>query len=100
MAGGVVTCPVGLGDDADRLGLETEGDDLALELLAGLLEGADARHLTSPLAARARDHRGLDGGLQAEGDRRRTPLGAAAKRRMAAGKLSCLARNGRSPGEE
>src|SRR6266446_6212801 len=46
-----------------------------------------------------RDHRGLDGDLKAEGDRRRTPW-AAAQRRMAAGRLSCLARNGRSPGEE
>jgi hypothetical protein len=51
-------------------------------------------------AVRARDHRGLDGDLQAEGDRRRTRLRAGAKRRMAAERLSCLARNGRSPGEE
>src|SRR5829696_4106004 len=48
---------------------------------------------------RARDHRGLDGDLKAEGDRRRTRL-AVAQRRMAAVRLSCLARNGRSPGEE
>jgi hypothetical protein len=52
------------------------------------------------LDVRARDHRGLDGDLQAEGDRRRTHLRAEAKRRMAAVRLSCLARNGRSPGEE
>src|SRR5271166_6188497 len=39
MAGGVVVCPVGLGDDADVLGLDAQGDDLALELGAGLLEG-------------------------------------------------------------
>src|SRR5258705_11660388 len=45
-----------------------------------------------------RDHRGLDGDLKAEGDRRRTR--AEAQRRMAAVRLSCLARNGRSPGEE
>jgi hypothetical protein len=51
-------------------------------------------------AVRARDHRGLDGDLQAEGDRRRTRLRAEAQRRMAAERLSCLARNGRSPGEE
>jgi hypothetical protein len=52
------------------------------------------------LDVRARDHRGLDGDLQAEGDRRRTHLGAGAQRRMEAARLSCLARNGRSPGEE
>jgi hypothetical protein len=48
---------------------------------------------------RARDHRGLDGDLQAEDDRRRTQR-AAAQRRMPSQRLSCLARNGRSPGEE
>src|SRR5439155_3101636 len=52
------------------------------------------------LDVRARDHRGLDGDLQAEGDRRRTRLRAGAQRRMAAVRLSWLARNGRSPGEE
>src|SRR5882757_9388273 len=52
------------------------------------------------LGARARDHRGLDGDLQAEGDRRRTPVRAGAQRRMAAARLSWLARNGQSPGEE
>jgi hypothetical protein len=52
------------------------------------------------LAVRARDHRGLDGDLQAEGDRRRTRLRAGAQQRMAAARLSWLARNGRSPGEE
>src|SRR5260370_38243648 len=46
-----------------------------------------------------RDHRGLDGDLKAEGDRRRTAR-AAAQRRMAAVRLSCFARNGQSPGEE
>ncbi len=45
-------------------------------------------------------HCGLDGDRQAAGDRRRTCLQAAAQRRMAAGRLSCFARNGRSPGEE
>ena len=49
---------------------------------------------------RTRDHRGLDGDLQAGGDRRRTRSRAGAERRMAALRLSCLARNGRSPGEE
>jgi hypothetical protein len=43
---------------------------------------------------RARDHRGLDGDLQAEDDRRRTRR-AAAQRRMLLARLSCLARNGR-----
>src|SRR6202521_5706409 len=44
------------------------------------------------LGARARDHRGLAGDLQAEGDRRRTRLRAVAQRRMAAVRLSCLPR--------
>jgi hypothetical protein len=48
---------------------------------------------------RARDHRGLDGDLQAEDDRRRTRR-AEAQRRMLSRRLSCFARNGRSPGEE
>ncbi len=39
MAGRVVVAAVGLGDDADALGLDAEGDDLALELVADLLEG-------------------------------------------------------------
>ena len=34
----VVVGPVCFGDDADALGLEAQGDDLALEFLAGLLE--------------------------------------------------------------
>src|SRR5262249_35647968 len=49
VARGVVAGPVGLGDNADALGLDAQGDDLALELGAGLLEGADACHVTSPL---------------------------------------------------
>src|SRR5215510_3587607 len=48
MAGGVVARPVGLGDDADTLALQAQGDDLALELVAGLLEGADICHVISP----------------------------------------------------
>jgi hypothetical protein len=47
----------------------------------------------SPVS-RDRAHRGLDGDLQAAGDRRRTCMQAGAERRMAAGRLSCLARNG------
>src|SRR5262245_50037191 len=100
MAGGIVADPAGLRDDTNALGLDAQGDDLALELVAGLLEGADACHVTPRLLFEARDHRGLDGDLQAEGDRRRTRLRAGARRRMAAERLSCLARNGRSPGEE
>src|SRR5262245_2947937 len=100
MAGGIVADPAGLRDDTNALGLDAQGDDLALELVVGLLEGADACHITSPLLFEARDHRGLDGDLQAEGDRRRTRLRAGARRRMAAERLSCLARNGQSPGEE
>src|SRR5450756_689475 len=38
VARSVVVGPVCLGDDADALGLEAQGDDLALEFLAGLLE--------------------------------------------------------------
>src|SRR5271166_6927121 len=49
MAGGVVVGSVGLGDDSDVLGLDAQGDDLALELAAGLLEGTDVGHVTSPL---------------------------------------------------
>src|ERR1700676_2364286 len=55
MAGGVVVGPVGLGDDADALGLDAQGDDLALELAAGLLERTDVGHVTSPCWFRARD---------------------------------------------
>src|SRR5579885_2619911 len=48
VAGGVLAGAVGFGDDADVLGLDAEGDDLANELVAGLLEGADGRHDGSP----------------------------------------------------
>ena len=41
MAWGVVVGPVGLGDNADVLRLDAQGDDLALELAADLLEGTD-----------------------------------------------------------
>jgi hypothetical protein len=79
-----------------RTCLDAQGDDLALQLGAGLLEGADGCHLVSPWLFRARDHRGLDGDRQAAGDRRRTRLRAGAQRRMAAERLSWLARNGRT----
>src|SRR3954471_11915365 len=58
MAGGIVAGPVALGHDADALGLEAQGYDFALELVARLLEGADACHVTSPLLFEACDHRG------------------------------------------
>src|SRR5262249_20244293 len=57
MAGGVFAGPVGLGDDADALGLDAQGDDLALVLVAGLLEGADACHVTSPWCSSPRPSR-------------------------------------------
>src|SRR5258708_11607585 len=44
----VVAGPVGLRNDADAFGLDAEGDDLALELIAGLLEGTDGCHVVSP----------------------------------------------------
>ena len=37
-----------LWDDADALGLDAEGDDLAGEFVAVLLEGADGSHFSSP----------------------------------------------------
>ena len=67
-----------LGDDADALGLQAQGDDLALEIVTDLLERTDGSHVTSPVVFRARDHRGLDGDLQAEDDRRRTRSGRSA----------------------
>src|SRR5271165_4497105 len=48
VARGVVAGASGFGDDADVLGLNAEGDDLALELVADLLEGTDAGHVSSP----------------------------------------------------
>src|SRR5580698_11259278 len=84
MAGGVVVAAAGLLDDADALGLDAEGDDLALELVADLLKGTDVGHVASPCCFRARDCRGPDGDRQAEDDRRRTRLRAAAERRTAA----------------
>src|SRR5215471_10285401 len=47
VAGRVVVGPVSLGDDADALGLQAQGDDLALEIVADLLEGTDVGHVTS-----------------------------------------------------
>src|SRR5215467_7759782 len=105
----VVAGPGGLRNDADAFGLDAEGDDLALELVAGLLEGTDGCHVVSPwlfepatiAASMAIDRpQAIDA----------APVGAGAQRRMAAEGLSWLARNGRrrgpracgvaSPGEE
>src|SRR3954452_12979803 len=47
-----------------------------------------------------RDHRGLDGDLNAEGDRRRTRLGRSAAEDGGGETFLARARNGRSPGEE
>ena len=38
VARSVLVGPVSLGNDADTLGLEAQGDDFALEVLAGYLE--------------------------------------------------------------
>ena len=62
------------GDDADAFGLQAQGDDLALELVADLLERTDVSHVTSPVVFRARDHRGLDGDRQAGGRSTTHPL--------------------------
>jgi len=89
----VVVAPVGLGDDADTLVWRLRvtispwnswpdflnEPMLAMSLLLAVFE--------------LRDHRGVDGDLKADGDRRRTRSGEA-QRRMAAVRLSCLARNG------
>jgi hypothetical protein len=81
--------------------LDTEGDDFAAEFVrADLFKGADGRHFAisvfrfepAPLRPRWR----LDG-------RRRSaphPSGPKRERRTAEEQLSCLVRNGRSPGEE
>src|SRR5713226_7787228 len=91
----VVAGPAGLRNDADAFGLDAQGDDLALELVAGLLEGTDGCHVVSPwlfepatIAASMAIVR-----PQAIDD---APAGAAAQRRMAAERLSWLARNGRT----
>src|SRR6185437_16512769 len=63
---------VGFRDDADAFSLEAEGGDVAVVVISNLLERTDGSHVTSPVLFRARDHRGLDGDLQAEDDWRRT----------------------------
>src|SRR5258707_10930712 len=47
-----------------------------------------------------RDHRGLDGDLKAEGDRRRTRSGRSAAEDGGGETFLARARNGQSPGEE
>src|SRR6185369_4892294 len=47
-----------------------------------------------------RDHRGLDGDLRAEGDRRRTHSGRSAAEDGGGETFLARARNGQSPGEE
>src|SRR5258707_30565 len=93
----VVAGPVGLRNDADAFGLDAQCDDLALELaVAGLLEGTDVCHFVSPwlfepatiAASMAIDR------PQAIDDA--PARGAGAQRRMAAERLSWLARNGRA----
>src|SRR5260370_24542015 len=45
----VVARPAGLRNDTDAFGLDAQGDDLALELVAaGFLEGTDGCHFVSP----------------------------------------------------
>src|SRR5712692_7913743 len=48
VAWSVVAGPIGLRNDADAFGLDAEGDDLTLELVACLLEGTDGCHFASP----------------------------------------------------
>ena len=82
-------------DDADALGLQAQGDDLALEIVADLLERTDGSHVTSPVVFRARDHRGLDGDLTGRGRSATHPLGPERSGGRRRERLSCLARNGR-----
>jgi len=48
VAGSVFAAGAGVGNDADVLGLERKGDDLAAVVVAGLLEGSDGSHCRSP----------------------------------------------------
>src|SRR6516164_10828108 len=100
MAGGIVARPVGLGDDADALALQAQGDDLALELVPGLLEGADVCHVTSPRLCEPATIAASMAICRPKAIDDAPVFGPKAQRRMAAVRLSCLARNGRSPGEE
>jgi hypothetical protein len=82
-------------DDANPFGLEAQRDDFALEFCAGFLERTNVSHVSSPCCFRARDHRGLDGDLQAGGDRRRIRLADRNGVEDGGAELSWLARNGR-----
>src|SRR5262249_10846759 len=48
IARGILAHSVGLRNDAYAPALQAQRDDLALEIVAGLLEGADICHVTSP----------------------------------------------------
>src|SRR5438445_11808537 len=48
VAWGVLADLAALGDAADGLGLKAPGEDFAGEFVAGLFEGADGRHGSSP----------------------------------------------------
>src|SRR5262245_33264578 len=48
MARRIIAHPVGLRNDAYAPALPAQGNDLALEIVAGLLEGADICHVNSP----------------------------------------------------
>ena len=88
------------GDDADALGLQAQGDDLALEIVADLLERTDVSHVTSPVVFRARDHRGLDGDLTGRGRSATHPLGPERSGGRRRGDFLASRGMGVSPGEE
>src|SRR6516164_4513764 len=100
VAGSVVVGAVGFSDDADAFGLQAEGDDFALVFITDLLERTDGSHVlfsccvSSPRPPRPRWRSVRPKTI---GD---APARAGAKRRTLSQRLSCLARNGRSPGEE
>src|SRR5690606_37879226 len=100
VGGGVVLCRAGFGDDADVLGLDRKSDDLAIELVAGLLEGADGGHflVLLDLLVSSLRHCGVDGDRRARGERRFTRR-AETEWRMAARGLSCSARNDGAAGK-
>src|SRR5262245_55810388 len=89
MAGGVLAGPIGLGDEADAPGLDAQGYDFALKLVAGLLEGADACHITSPLLFEPATIAASMAILRPKAIDD-APVRAGAQRRMAAVRLSWL----------
>lgn len=48
VAGSVFAAGARIGNDTDVLGLKGQRDDLAAEVIAGLLEGSDGSHCRSP----------------------------------------------------